>query len=148
MTLTYFMARSAEVAYPRSQVSVYRTIGPLVSELSKNNTRHFCFHQHLLMHDLTYEPPREKTNNLHRRKQSIYFLNTKFHASSCYCAVRFVSDLVGNHIVGFPTRRLICQCRYRCYFANASLSGVEEKPLSYKSLHEKTRLHRFHPGAT
>ena len=24
------MARSAEVAYPRSQVSVYRTIGPLV----------------------------------------------------------------------------------------------------------------------
>ena len=30
MTLTYFMARSAEVAYPRSQVSVYRTIGPLV----------------------------------------------------------------------------------------------------------------------
>ena len=31
MTLTYFMARSAEVAYPRSQVSVYRTIGPLVN---------------------------------------------------------------------------------------------------------------------
>ena len=30
MTLTYFMARSAEVACPRSQVSVYRTIGPLV----------------------------------------------------------------------------------------------------------------------
>ena len=30
MTLTYFMARSAEFAYPRSQVSVYRTIGPLV----------------------------------------------------------------------------------------------------------------------
>ena len=27
MTLTYFMARSAEVAYPRSQVSIYRTIG-------------------------------------------------------------------------------------------------------------------------
>ena len=26
------MARSAEVAYPRSQVSVYRTLGPLVSE--------------------------------------------------------------------------------------------------------------------
>ena len=25
----------------------------------------------------------------------------------CYCAVRFVSDLVGNDIVGFPTRRLI-----------------------------------------
>ena len=30
MALTYFMARSAEVAYSRSQVSVYRTIGPLV----------------------------------------------------------------------------------------------------------------------
>ena len=30
MTLTYFMARSAEVAFPSSQVSVYRTIGPLV----------------------------------------------------------------------------------------------------------------------
>ena len=30
MTLTYFMARSANVAYPRIQVSVYRTIGPLV----------------------------------------------------------------------------------------------------------------------
>ena len=33
MTLTYFMARSAEVAYPRSQVSVNRTIGPLVKNL-------------------------------------------------------------------------------------------------------------------
>ena len=32
MTLTYFMARSAEVAYCISQVSVYRTIGPLVSK--------------------------------------------------------------------------------------------------------------------
>ena len=30
MTITYFMARSAEVTYPRSQMSVYRTIGPLV----------------------------------------------------------------------------------------------------------------------
>ena len=34
MTLTYFMARSAEVAYPRSQVSFYRTIGPLVGFVS------------------------------------------------------------------------------------------------------------------
>ena len=33
MTLTYLMARSAEVAYPRSQVSVNRTIGPLVGFL-------------------------------------------------------------------------------------------------------------------
>ena len=30
MTLTYFMERSAEVTYSRFQVSVYRTIGPLV----------------------------------------------------------------------------------------------------------------------
>ena len=30
MTLTYFMTRSAEFAYPKSQVSVYRTIGHLV----------------------------------------------------------------------------------------------------------------------
>ena len=30
MTLTYFMARSAEVAYCISKVSVYRTIGSLV----------------------------------------------------------------------------------------------------------------------
>ena len=31
VTLTYFMARSTEVAYPRSHVGVYRTIGPLVA---------------------------------------------------------------------------------------------------------------------
>ena len=30
MTLIYFMARSAEVAYSRSQVSVYKAISPLV----------------------------------------------------------------------------------------------------------------------
>ena len=35
MTFTYLMARSAEVAYPRSQVSIYRTIGPLVYILPK-----------------------------------------------------------------------------------------------------------------
>ena len=38
MTLTYLMARSAEVAYPRSQVSVYRTIGPLVWKLLQPET--------------------------------------------------------------------------------------------------------------
>ena len=31
MTLTYFMASSTYVAYPRSHVSVYRTIDSLVS---------------------------------------------------------------------------------------------------------------------
>ena len=30
----------------------------------------------------------------------------------CYCTDRFVSDLFGNHIVGFPTRRLKF-CRFR-----------------------------------
>ena len=36
----------------------------------------------------------------------------------CDCTGRFVLDLVGNHIVGFPTRRLIC-CTYnnRCLMA-------------------------------
>ena len=36
MTFTYFVARSASVAYPRSQVSVYRAIGPLVTLLDSN----------------------------------------------------------------------------------------------------------------
>ena len=34
-------------------------------------------------------------------------LNSKI--SSCDCIGRFASDLFGNHIVGFPTRRLIWQ---------------------------------------
>ena len=40
---------------------------------------------------------------------TISHLNPKFQASSSFCACtgRFVSDLFGNHIVGFPTRRLI-----------------------------------------
>ena len=32
----------------------------------------------------------------------------KLLARFCACTGRFVSDLFGNHIVGFPTRRLIC----------------------------------------
>ena len=40
--------------------------------------------------------------------QFLFYLNKKFQASSCACTGRFVSDLFGNHIVGFPTRRLIC----------------------------------------
>ena len=32
----------------------------------------------------------------------------------CYCAVRFVSDLVGNHNIGFPTRRLILLLFFDC----------------------------------
>ena len=74
------------------------------------------------------EPPHGKTNNLHRRKQirrsasrlcfrysdstiplpliRNFMLLALFYA----CTGRFVSDLFGNHIVGFPTRRL----RYTC----------------------------------
>ena len=36
--------------------------------------------------------------------QFLFYLNQKFQASSSF---RFVSDLFGNHIVGFPTRWLI-----------------------------------------
>ena len=32
--------------------------------------------------------------------------NFKILALFCNCLGRFMSDLVGNHIVGFPTRRL------------------------------------------
>ena len=45
---------------------------------------------------------------------SLFFLNPKFPASLaifCACTGRFVSDLVGNHIVGFPTMRLRCCIR-------------------------------------
>ena len=35
-------------------------------------------------------------------------LNFGLLALFCACTGRFVSDLFGNHIVGFPTRRLIC----------------------------------------
>ena len=35
----------------------------------------------------------------------------KLLALFCACTDRFVSDLFGNHIVGFPTRRLI-YCEY------------------------------------
>ena len=79
-----------------------------------------------------YEPPHGKTNNLHRQKTKaqisfavtvklisafvfttpivqflLYLQNFKPLAIFCDCTVRFVSDLFGNHIVGFPTIRLI-----------------------------------------
>ena len=38
----------------------------------------------------------------------LFYLNPKFQASNlCACTGRYVSDLSRNHIVGFPTRRLI-----------------------------------------
>ena len=39
----------------------------------------------------------------------LFYLNPKIQASIalfCACTGRFVSDLFGNNIVGFPTRRL------------------------------------------
>ena len=38
--------------------------------------------------------------------------NFKLLALFCACASRFVSDLLKNHIVGFPTRRLIYTIYY------------------------------------
>ena len=40
--------------------------------------------------------------------QFLFYFNPKFQALFCACTGRFVSDLFGNHIVGFPTRRLMC----------------------------------------
>ena len=37
-----------------------------------------------------------------------YIRNFKLLALFCACTGWFVSDLFGNHIVGFPTRRLKC----------------------------------------
>ena len=47
-----------------------------------------------------------------RYSDSTIPLNPKFQASSSFCACtgRFVSDLFGNHIVGFPTRWLNLYC--------------------------------------
>ena len=54
-----------------------------------------------------------------RYSSSTYIQNFKLLALFCACTGRFVSDLFGNHIVGFPTRRLISLCelvnsRCRC----------------------------------
>ena len=40
----------------------------------------------------------------------------KLLAIFCVCTGRFVSDLFGNHIVGFPTRRLIYLDQKLAYF--------------------------------
>ena len=79
MTLTYFMARSAKVAYPRSQVSVYRTIGLLVIFL------HFTRRDHRIKRDIDLcwktdsTPCSDYTADQH-----------------LYCTGQFVTDLVGN----------------------------------------------------
>ena len=43
-----------------------------------------------------------------RYSDSTITLLLKSEIFFCACAGRFVLDLSGNHIVGFPTRRLIC----------------------------------------
>ena len=56
-------------------------------------------------------------------------LNSKI---SCFCActARFVSDLFGNHIVGFPTRWLLCMSRDICM----GMMKLFEKILVYKGM--------------
>ena len=46
------------------------------------------------------------TDSTHKSSSSSLIRNFKLLACSCACTARFVSDLVGNHIVCFPTRRL------------------------------------------
>ena len=102
----------------------------IIEELEVTDASYIFFYKKLARLQtyllLLFEPPREKTNNLHRRKQSNceadqrlcfrysdrtnpLLRNPKFQASPalfCACTARFVSDLFVNHIVGFPTRRL------------------------------------------
>ena len=65
-----------------------------------------------------------------RRVQSFYFLNAKFHASSCLlCLYSSVCvGLFGNHIVGFPTRWLI-------FFFSENLLGSVEGNLKQQLNH-------------
>ena len=64
------MARSAEVAYPRSQVSIYRTIGPLVLVLDL--VTKFC-------HDTVYTT-----------------VNSRFLVVSCLVIYSFQSGVLGH----------------------------------------------------
>ena len=74
---------------------------------------------------MEYEPPHEKTNNLHMQKKqrrrsasqrlcfrymdtTIPLLKSKISSfCDCDCTSRFVSGLVGTQIVGFLTHRFI-----------------------------------------
>ena len=53
---------------------------------------------------------------------STYLQNFKLLACFCSCTVWFVSDLFGNHIVGFPTRRLKWRVRNDWEPAQAELN--------------------------
>ena len=57
-----------------------------------------------------YKPHNEKTNNLHMRKQRRRSAAPLFSLSVTIffaCTARFVSNLFGNHIVGFLFTRLL-----------------------------------------
>ena len=100
------------------------------------NQQYLIRASYLEIYQVINEPPHGKTNNLHRRKtktqisfavtaklisafvfatrivQFLFYLNIRnfklLHVGLfCACTGLFVSDLFGNHIVGFPTRRLI-----------------------------------------
>ena len=82
MTLTYFMARLTYVAYPRSKVSVYRTIGPLVLILLQNIDCGYSL-----------EPPRYSTENAQflQLKKSLYYACACFRNGKS-CIVPKVKD--------------------------------------------------------
>ena len=45
-----------------------------------------------------------------------------------------MSDLFGNHIVGFPTRRLTCICP--CFFFQSGRIGADEEIDDFKGMSE------------
>ena len=59
----------------------------------------------------------------------------------CACTVWFVSDLFGNHIVGFPMRRLISV--FVWYHGSSSSSHVYRKFLVNRKLAESWHLCHF-----
>ena len=62
----------------------------------------------------------ERHTNLQDNTILLYTL-----ACFCACTARFVLDLFGNHIVGFPKRRLICKCKIKCTVLIHSLQSYQ-----------------------
>ena len=53
----------------------------------------------------------------------------------CDCTGRFMSDLFGNHIVGFPTRRLISMLSYTgCQFSFPSIFYILNSDIAFVCL--------------
>ena len=65
-----------------------------------------CFIFQLHRHIFACENKWQCVAALQVRYKSKLMQNFKLVAVFCDCTGRFVSDLFGNHIVGFPTRRL------------------------------------------